>query len=285
MASAEQVAEYFEVGNEEQKTTAKPMSDTTETGKDPDKTDEEQLIIDVDGFEGPLDLLLTLARSQKVDLTKISILELAQQYLLFVSEARKYRLELAADYLVMASWLAFLKSKLLLPPEEKDEDGPTGEELAALLTFRLQKLNAMREAAAKIMNRKRLGRDIFARGMPQNVRVIKTPEFHAETYELLKAYSLQRQRKSIVAVKLGGRTVWSIKEARERLEKLLGTTLEWFPIEKFLAEFTPGTELARTVTASTFGASLELAREGDIELKQSQPFAPIYVRRKTDQEP
>ncbi|MGH1350215.1 MAG: segregation and condensation protein A [Methyloligellaceae bacterium] len=260
------------------------MSDTTETENNPNKNDEELLIIDVDGFEGPLDLLLTLARSQKVDLTKISILELAQQYLLFVSEARKYRLELAADYLVMASWLAFLKSKLLLPPEEKDEDGPTGEELAALLTFRLQKLNAMREAAAKIMNRKRLGRDVFARGMPQNVRVIKTPEFQAETYELLKAYALQRQRKSVVSVKLGGRTVWSIKRARERLDQLLGTTAEWFPMDRFLSEFEENSELSRTATASTFGASLELAREGDIEIKQSQAFAPIYVRRKTDTE-
>lgn len=247
---------------------------------DTEQSDEEKLIVDVDGFEGPLDLLLTLARSQKVDITKISILELSQQYLLFINEARKYRLELAADYLVMASWLAFLKSKLLLPEEEDDEEGPTGEELAAMLSFRLQKLNAMREMAAKIMNRKRLGRDIFARGMPENIRVIKTPEFKAETFELLKAYAIQRQRTSIVEVRMGERTVWSIKEARERLERMLGMSMEWLPIEVFMSEYLKGTELYRTVTASTFGASLELAREGDIEIRQSHAFAPLYVRRK-----
>ena len=250
----------------------------SEGQEDADKKTDEQLIVDVDGFEGPLDLLLTMARSQKVDLTKISILELAQQYLLFISEARKYRLELAADYLVMASWLAFLKSKLLLPEEDEEEEGPTGEELAAMLAFRLQKLNAMREAIAKIMTRKRLGRDIFSRGMPQNIRIFKTPEYKAETFELLKAYAIQRQRKAIVTVKLPERTVWSIKQARERLEQMLGISLEWFPIEKFLIEFLDDPELLKTVTASTFGASLELAREGEVEIKQSKPFAPIYMR-------
>ncbi len=247
---------------------------------DDEQSDEEKLIVDVDGFEGPLDLLLTLARSQKVDITKISILELSQQYLLFINEARKYRLELAADYLVMASWLAFLKSKLLLPEEEDDDEGPTGEELAAMLSFRLQKLNAMREMAAKFMNRKRLGRDIFARGMPENIRVIKTPEFQAETFELLKAYAVQRQRTAIVEVRMGERTVWSIKEARERLERMLGISMEWLPIEVFMSEYLRDTELYRTVTASTFGASLELAREGDIEIRQSHAFSPLYVRRK-----
>ncbi len=275
-----QAARQEAVLYEEQADDAHSETPANEPEQTSEKSLEEQLIVDVEGFEGPLDLLLTMARSQKVDLKKISILELAQQYLVFMSEAKKHKLELAADYLVMASWLAFLKSKLLLPEEEEEDDGPTGEELAAMLAFRLQKLDAMREAIAKIMTRKRLGRDVFARGMPQNIRVVKTPEYKAETFELLKAYALQRQRKAIVTVRMPERTVWSIKEARDRLERMLGISLEWFPIEQFLIEFVEDEELIRTVKASTFGASLELAREGDVELKQSQAFAPLYMRWK-----
>lgn len=246
---------------------------------------EDSLIINVSGYEGPLDMLLTMARSQKVDLTKISVLDLADQYLGFITEARRLKLELAADYLVMAAWLAFLKSKLLLPDQDDEEEGPSAEQLAAHLAFRLKRLEAMREAAAAIFNRKRLGRDVFGRGMPEGIRLIKTPRYKAETYELLSAYSQQRQRTTITTHKVQERTVWSIKDARVRLERILGMSLEWFPIDRFLQEFLKVSDLHKTVLASTFSATLEMARDGELELKQARPFAPLYLRRRKDDGP
>ena len=179
--------------------------------------DEPALIVDVEGFEGPLDLLLTLARNQKVDLAKISILALADQYLSFIEAARKIRLELAADYLVMAAWLAYLKSKLLIP-KQPDADGESGEEMAAVLQFRLKRLEAMRDAAARLVNRNRLGRDVFARGMPEMVIVEKRNEYSATLYDLLTAYAAQRQRQAITNVRIAKRGVWSLKEARDGFE-------------------------------------------------------------------
>lgn len=243
---------------------------------------EEKLIINVEGFEGPLDLLLAMARTQKVDLTKISVVELADQYLGFITEAKRLRLEIAADYLVMAAWLAFLKSKLLLPNDEDDDEGPSAEELAAQLAFRLKRLEAMREAAASIFNRKRLGQDVFSRGMPEGIRIVRTPQFKAETFELLTAYAQQRQRTSVTTHKVKERTVWSIKEARDRLERILGMSLDWFPIDRFFEEFLAISDLHKTVLASTFSATLEMAREGELELKQAKPFAPLYLRRRKD---
>ena len=245
----------------------------------------ESLIVDVDGFEGPLDLLLALARTQKVDLSKISILALVEQYLVFVTEARALRLELAADYLVMAAWLAFLKSKLLLPKEHAPEDVASAEDLAARLAFRLQRLYAMREAAAKIMTRKRLGLEIFGRGMPEGMRTIRETQHTATVYDLLKAYADQRQKTAAKRVvhTIRRRTVWSIKDARTRLEALVGKTGEWLQLDFFLEQYLPAgpgaPEVGRTVLASSFGASLEMAREGLVELRQSEPFAPIYMRR------
>ncbi len=235
------------------------------------------LLVDVDGYEGPLDLLLTLARNQKVDLTRISILALAEQYLAFVNEARKLRLELAADYLVMAAWLAYLKSRLLLP-EQKDDDEPTGEELAAALAFRLRRLEAMREAAARLMNRNRLGRDIFARGSPETVSVVRKSEWDATIYDLLMAYASQRQRNSVTSVSVGHRTVWSLADARTILTRLVGGVAEWAPIDSYLLTYIAKPEERATVLASAFSASLELVREGKIELRQSETFAPLYIR-------
>src|SRR6516164_3699046 len=189
--------------------------------------DADALILELDGFEGPLDLLLVLARSQKVDLTKLSILRLAEQYLDYIEAARALRLEVAADYLVMAAWLAYLKSKLLLPEKEQPDDGPSGQELAAQLAFRLKRLEAMREAIASIMGGKRLGIDLFARGMPEGIRVIRSTVFQASIFDLLKAYAEQRQRNAVTEVKWGGRVVWSIKQARERLALLLGAEPDW----------------------------------------------------------
>ena len=242
----------------------------------------EAFHVDVAGFEGPLDLLLALARTQKVDIAKISVLALAEQYLVFVAEAQKVKLELAADYLVMAAWLAFLKSRLILPREEIPEDQPSGEELAARLAFRLMRLDAMRNAAAQLMTRKRLGRDVFSRGMPEGVRTIRDRAYSAEIIDLIKAYADQRgrtaARRSHVVHK---RKVWSIKEARQRLETLVGhTTGQWVQLDLCLEQYLLLSDVGRTALASSFGATLEMAREGLIELRQAGAFAPIYMKRR-----
>ena len=242
----------------------------------------ETLVVDVEGFEGPLDLLLALARTQKVDLARISVLALAQQYLDFIAEARRLRLEIAADYLVMAAWLTFLKSKLLLPAQQDIEDEPTGEELGRLLAFRLKRLHAMREAAAALMTRKRLGRDVFARGMPEPLRITRKSTYQANLYDLLKAYAQQRQRNAVKSWEVRQRTVWSLKKARDELERLLGTSCDWAPLDQLLAEFiVGGPELRRTALASGFTATLEMAREGALELRQAKMFARLLVRRRT----
>jgi segregation and condensation protein A len=242
---------------------------------------DEALIVTLEGFEGPLDLLLVMARTQKVDLAKISVQALAEQYLAFVEKALKLRLELAADYLVMAAWLAFLKSRLLLPTEHGAEEQPTGEELAARLAFRLMRLDAMRNAAGQLMTRKRLGRDVYPRGQPEGVRTIRVRKYTAMIFDLLKAYADQRKRTVKRVHVVPRRTVWSIKDARARLETLLGErTGEWVHLEAFLQQYGAVPDIARTARASSFGASLEMAREGLIELSQVEPFAPIYQRKR-----
>lgn len=244
-------------------------------------TAAETLIVDVAGFEGPLDLLLALARTQKVDIAKISILALVEQYLAYIAEAQKLKLEIAADYLVMAAWLALLKSRLILPREETKEGEPSAEELAQRLAFRLMRLEAMRKAIAELMTRKRLGRDVFARGMPENMRTIRDTEWTAEIYDLLKAYADQRRRTIKVGHVVRARKVWSIKDARVRLERLLGPdAADWKQLDFFLEQYLPQGEESRTAIASSFGATLELAREGRVELRQDAAFAPIYMRRK-----
>jgi segregation and condensation protein A len=244
----------------------------------PPEDDDDILVLELDGFEGPLDLLLVLARNQKVDLSKLSILRLAEQYLDYIEAARQLRLEVAADYLVMAAWLAYLKSKLLLPEKEQADDGPSGQELAAQLAFRLKRLEAMRQAIAQLMGRKRLGIDLFARGMPEGIRIVRSSVFQASIFDLLKAYADQRAREKIREVKWGGRVVWSIKQARERLAKLLGHEPDWAELDKFLEEYKPSDVLGKTVTASSFGATLELAREGYLEIRQHEPFGPLYLK-------
>jgi segregation and condensation protein A len=246
---------------------------------------QQALVVSLEGFEGPLDVLLALARTQKVDLAKISVLALADQYLVFVAQALKLRLELAADYLVMAAWLAYLKSKLLLPREVGTEDQPTGDELAARLAFRLKRLEAMRNAAAGLMTRKRLGRDIFARGMPEGVRTIRVRQYTAVIYDLLKAYAEQRRRTTKRVHVIPRRTVWSIKEARQRLEALVGQLTseaagQWLQLDKYLEQYLANPDVARTAVASSFGAALEMAREGLVEISQAEPFAPIYMRKR-----
>jgi segregation and condensation protein A len=239
----------------------------------------QTFVVDIDGYEGPLDLLLALVRDHKLDLAQISILDLAQQYLDFIEQARRLRLEIAADYLVMAAWLAFLKSKLLLPADD-GEGEPTGEELAAQLAHRLRRLEAMREASVKLFNRNRLGRDFFARGMPEGIRLVRNSEYDANIYDLLKAYSNQRQRTAIDTIHFSARPVWSIQDARERLEAILGASLGWAPIDELIMQFLEDPQMRRTVLASSLSASLELTREGLAELRQKKAFAPLYVRKR-----
>jgi segregation and condensation protein A len=253
-----------------------------ETYRTADRAEAEPaLVVDVDGFEGPLDLLLSLARSQKVDLARISILALAEQYLAYIEQIRQLRLELAADYLVMAAWLAYLKSRLLLP-EEKGDDEPTGEELANALAFRLRRLEAMRDAAARLANSDRLERDVFGRGFPEPVVINKKNEYSATIYDLLSAYAAQRQQKAISIVQVKARKVWSLQDAREILVRMIGSVAEWTPIDVFLSPFLVTDDMRATIKASSFSASLELVKEGKIDLRQTEPFAPLYMRdRKT----
>lgn len=239
----------------------------------------QAFIVDVDGFAGPLDVLLALARTQKVDLARISILALVDQYLKFISDARKVRLELAADYLVMAAWLAFLKSRLLLPRDNLAADELPADEIAARLAFRLMRLDAMRQVSASLMTRDRLGRHVFARGTPESTKTIRQSHHTATVYDLLKAYADQRQKTAVKRVHtVRRRTVWSIKDARARLELLVGHDGQWVQLDLFIERSPRTPELTRTVLASSFGASLEMAREGVLELRQSAPFAPIYMR-------
>lgn len=243
----------------------------------PDSAEDLTLHVDVQGFEGPMDLLLHLARNQKVDLTQISVLALAEQYLKFIELARDRKLELAADYLVMAAWLAYLKSRLLIP-KVKDEDGETGEQLASVLQFRLKRLEAMRDAAGKLVNRDRLGRDVFARGMPETVLVEKTSLYSGSLYDLLAAYASQRQRQAVSHVQIAKRTVWSLKEARVLLVRMVGDLQDWVALDAFLLDYIARPEDRASAIASSFAASLELVREGKMQLRQNAAFEPIFVR-------
>ncbi len=238
------------------------------------------LILDIDGYEGPLHLLLELARMQKVDLTRISILELADQYVTFIKTARDLRIELAADYLVMASWLAYLKSRLILPTSEGEEKLPEAEEMAAHLAFRLQRLDAMRMAAEGIFKLKTTGRNVFVRGAPEGLRSRTSPLYQAELFDMLKAYGEIRSKAAIRKHKLPKPLVLALDEARQRLERAIGHSLDWLSFDELLPDGTdfetalPG----RSIKASSFLAGLELAKLGKLEIRQGQAFAPIYLR-------
>ncbi|MEM9798177.1 MAG: ScpA family protein [Pseudomonadota bacterium] len=245
-----------------------------------DRLAAEALIVDVDGFEGPLDLLLTLARTQKVDLRAISVLELARQYLGFVETARTLRIELAADYLVMAAWLAFLKSRLLLPPDP-EEEGPSAEELAAHLAFQLERLEAMRKAAARLMARDQLGRDVFARGEPQGVTRARRVTYTATLLDLMQGYARLRTKEDFRPFVMDRDGVWTMEEALERMRPLMGHVGEWTDILSFLPEgWDVDPARRRSATASTFAATLELAKGGGLDIRQDDMFGPIRIRRR-----
>jgi len=244
---------------------------------------DDALVVTVDGFEGPLDLLLTLARNQKVDIAKISVLKLADQYLEFIEAAKKINLELAADYLVMAAWLAYLKSRLVLPQEKAPDGEPSADEMATRLRWRLQRLDAMRAAATRLMNRERLGRDVFGRGDPEPVNVVKLRTYKDTLYDLLTSYATDRARR------LGGKAyqpvispVLQIEEARERLERMLGRISDWSGLSRLLPPDWQGGRRRRSALASTLLACLELARDGKVELSQGAPFEEIYVRDRVE---
>ncbi len=239
---------------------------------------ELELHLDLDGFEGPIDVLLTLARDQKVDLKKISILELADQYLAFIARARRLRLEIAADYLVMAAWLAYLKSRLLLPEPPADGE-PSGAEMAAALAFQLQRLEAMQKAGQQMMALPQYGRDFFGRGLPEPVKIIEKPVYQLSLYELLKAYGTYPGRRNQGLLQIAPMNLFSMDDALHRIGEMLGQVLDWTTLQTFLP---PGLQRGlprRAALAATFAASLELARTGRIELRQEQLFGPIYMRR------
>ena len=239
----------------------------------------ETLIVDVDGFEGPLDLLLALSRSQKVDLRKISVLDLAVQYLGFIEKARELRIELAADYLVMAAWLAFLKSRLLLPLDPALA-GPTGDELAAHLAFQLERLQAMRDAAAKLMAGDRLGRDRFVRGVTEDVTRRKTVNYSANLLDLMQGYARIRTRDDFRPFVMERDSVFTMEQALQRMRGLIGFTGHWTDILSYLPDgWTDDPKKRRSATASTFAASLELAKEGKIVIRQDEIFSPIQIKR------
>ena len=234
-------------------------------------------VVDLDGFEGPIDVLLTLAREHKLDLTKISILALADQYLIFVSKVRRENLELAADYLVMAAWLAYLKSRLLLP-DLGEEDEPTGEEMAAALAFQLQRLESMQNAGQRLMAQARLGNDFFARGRPETFRSLVNPILEVTLFDLLRAYGDQKRRVEGRTLYIESVEIHTVEEALRRLKGLLGSAPDWESLWQFLPEGVMEGLVARSAIASTFAASLELAREGKIILRQPDPFGPIYMK-------
>lgn len=244
----------------------------------PRRAAEEQLdpfTVSLDAYEGPLDLLLELARRNQIDLLKIRILPLAEQYLAYVDAATALRLEVAADILVMAAWLAYLKSRLLAPPAADGE--PDGEALAEDLAFRLRLLQAMREAADALFARPRLGADVFPRGAPEEGVVTVLPRWKASLYDLLCAYGAVRQDEIVRTMTLEKRQVFSLVDARRVLERLVGGNAQWLPLEALVAAMPQG-EDRRTVLASTFGAMLEMAREGQVRVRQAAPFAPLFVR-------
>ncbi|MFP5330117.1 MAG: segregation and condensation protein A [Alphaproteobacteria bacterium] len=235
----------------------------------------DELNLSLDGWEGPLDLLLSLARAQKVDLAQISILALVEQYLAYLNEARALKLEIAADYLVMAAWLAYLKSCLLLPKDP--EADPSPEEIALRLQMRLQQLDAMREAGARLLGRDRMGRDVFTRGAPEGLRVIRKSDWQVSAFELFAAYGAVKARTSPPMHVVHARSVMTLDEAIERVSRMLGMAIEWTAIEAFLP-MTDDPQLRRSALASSFLAALELARLGRIDLEQEEPFAPLRLR-------
>lgn len=267
-----------------------PAADITDFEEDPGRVmpqnDGEQLLLQLDGFDGPIDMLLRMAQDQKLDLTQISILELANQYLDFIDNARNLRLELAADYLVMAAWLAYLKSRLLIPEEETEEE-PSGEQMAEALAFQLRRLEAVRNASEKLTARPQLGYDFFARGHADGVEIVTKHIWDAGFYDLLSAYADIRQRADSSIYEIRAFKLLSIDDALARMTKMLGSIPDdWLSLRALLPPGLRDEEplVKRSAVASTFGASLEMAKRGMIDIRQDETYAPIYLKRKVTEE-
>ena len=255
------------------------ISDTYTVEPESRIASSDDLILNLEGYEGPLDVLLVLAKSQKVDLMQISILQLTEQYLVFIAEVRERNLELAADYLVMAAWLAYLKSNLLIPKEESGEE-LSAEEMAERLKFQLKKLEAIRQVSEKLMKLPKLGTDFFERGMPEGIRLIRTPEYYLSLYDLLKSYADQRYKTAYSSMTIERPPVYAMEDALVRLQRMVGTVPDWTRLETFLPkEFSSG-KGARSGVAGTLAASMELVREGLIEVQQLMPFGPVFIKNK-----
>lgn len=255
-----------------------------EASRGPRNEEPGKLVVDLDGYEGPLDMLLDLARRQKVDVTKISILDLAEQYLAFIAELRRLRLEVAADYLVMAAWLAYLKSRLLLPDRGREEDEPSGEEMAAALAFQLRRLEAMREAGVGLQARPHLGREVFPRGAPEGVAVTVNAVYDVTLYDLLKSYGARHRRIAGDTLHIAPSDFYSVDEALARLRDALGRIPDWQSLESFLPTTLQSGLGSRSALAATFAASLELTRIGQAQIRQDRTFGPIHIRRRTDRD-
>lgn len=265
------------------------MTDNFEEDNWQDSKDrQESLLLNLDGFEGPIDVLLNLARDQKVDLVKISILELVNQYLGFIEQAKKIKLELAADYLVMAAWLAYLKSRLLLPKEENNQDEPSGEEIAEALAFQLRRLEKIQETAELLFARPQLGQDVFARGMPEGISSSTDAQYEANLYDIIRAYGDIQQRAEHSSYEIKPFNLMSMDEAAKRLSTMLGTLPKsgrntvWATLEQFLPENLIDALMSRSAMASMFTAGLEMAKQGKLEIRQDGNFNPIYLRGKTE---
>lgn len=270
---------------------SEPAAPPSDNGSNPDSfasngpeliaPGEGELIVNLEGFEGPLDLLLALARDQKVDLRRISMVALVDQYLSYVSRARRIRLELAADYLVMAAWLAYLKSRLLLPEPPAGEE-PSGQEMADALQWQLRRLEAMQEAGARLMARPQLGKDIFSRGQPEGVVVVRRTVWDVKLYDLLQAYGHQVRPKDADTYQIAPMQFFSVEEAAERLGRMLGIAIDWQTLEAFLPAGLTDPTKRRSAVASTFVAGLQLAKDGQIELRQTERFGPILLRKRIE---
>ena len=259
------------------------ISDTYSNSQPYESINNDDLIVNLSGYEGPLDVLLIMAKSQKVDLMKISILQLTEQYLVFIAEVRKKNLELAADYLVMAAWLAYLKSNLLLPREETGEE-LTAEQMAERLKFQLKKLEAIRQVSEKLMNLPVLGTNFFNRGMPEGIRLIRTPEYYLSLYDLLKSYANQRYKSAYSSMVIERPAVYAMEEALVRLQRMVGTAFEWTKLESFLPPELSKGKNARSGVAGTIAAAMELVREGVLEVQQLAPFGPVFIKNKNKSE-
>ena len=253
------------------------LEQTFEEDQVPARGSGEQLVLDLDGFEGPIDVLLQLARDQKVDVTRISILALADQYLEFIQQARGLRLEIAADYLVMAAWLAYLKSRMLIPAPESDAE-PSAAEMAAALKFQLQRLEAMQNSGQRLLARPRLGQDFYARGEVEPFRILARPVLQVTLYDLLSAYARNSTRANVTSLRILPPEVYAVEDALQRLRGLLGDMPSWRSLASFLPQELRAGLIQRSAVASTFAASLELCREGKLEIRQDGAFGPIFLR-------